>query len=68
VLSVKSGQCIRFVGAIEGKGRIVDFALDPLNEFRLVIAYDTIMISVYDWTDGLLISVSVSMLYVIADA
>ena len=37
--------------------RIVDFTLDPLNEFRILILYDTKVLRAYDWTDGLLITV-----------
>ena len=58
VLSTKSGQCVRSIGSIQGKGRIVDFAIDPFNDFRLLIAYDSSIIRAYDWTDGLFITVT----------
>jgi hypothetical protein len=57
VLSSKSGQCVRSIGNMHKNGRIVDFSIDPFNQLRLLIAYDTSIISSYDWTDGLLITV-----------
>lgn len=36
----------------------MDFEIDPFNEFRLLIAYDNSVISSYDWTDGLIITVN----------
>lgn len=58
VLSTKSGQSIRSIGSVQGENSITDFTLDPLNEFRVFIAYDNAMICSFDWTDGLLIAVT----------
>jgi len=62
VVGVRSGQTVRHFGASHGKGKIVDFVLDPRNEFRLLIAYDTRVLSIFDWTDGLLIMVPLNMI------
>lgn len=61
-MSVQSGQTIRYLGLVPGKGKIVDFALDPQNEFRLIVAYDTQILNIFDWTDGLLIMVTSDLL------
>ena len=57
VFNVTSGQFVRSIGAVQRKGSIVDFIVDPLNHFRIVIAYSTAVLCVYDWTDGLRITV-----------
>jgi hypothetical protein len=58
VLSTKSGLSIRSIGSVQGENSITDFTLDPFNEFRVFIAYDNAMICSFDWTDGLLIAVT----------
>lgn len=58
MLSTKSGQSVRSIGDFQGENSITDFTLDPFNEFRVLIAYDNGMICSFDWTDGLLISVT----------
>jgi len=57
VVGVRTGQTIRHLGLVHDNGRIVDFTLDPRNKFRLLVAYDTRILSIFDWTDGLLIMV-----------
>lgn len=57
VVGVRTGQIVRYLGVGYGKGRIVDFVLDPANEFRLLVVYNSRMLSIFDWTDGLLIMV-----------
>ena len=57
VVGVRTGQIVRYLGVGYGKGRIVDFVLDPANEFRLLVVYNSRMLSIFDWTDGLQIMV-----------
>ena len=57
VYSVQNGHCVRSLGSAGEKYRIVDFVLDPVNEFRVIVGYGNERIRVYDWTDGLIISV-----------
>lgn len=57
VYSVQNGHCVRSLGSAGEKYRIVDFVLDPVNEFRVIVVYGNARIRVYDWTDGLIISV-----------
>ena len=57
VYSVQNGHCVRSLGSAGEKYRIVGFVLDPVNEFRVIVGYGNERIRVYDWTDGLIISV-----------
>jgi hypothetical protein len=57
VLAVHSGQCLRSFGFAGQKHRVMDFAVDPMNEFRIIVAYNDSTLKVFDWTDGLLITV-----------
>jgi len=57
VVAVRSGQTVRYLGVGHGNGKIVDFVLDPENEFRLLVVYNSRMLSIFDWTDGLQIMV-----------
>lgn len=58
VYNVLNGHCVRSLGTATGeKHKIVDFVLDPLNEFRILAVYTNARLRVYDWTDGLLITV-----------
>jgi hypothetical protein len=43
---------------MQGKEWILDYIIDPRNEFRVLILYNDASLRVYDWTDGLLITVS----------
>lgn len=58
MLSTNSGLSIRSIASVQGGNSITDFALDPFNEFRILIAYDNATICSFDWTDGLLIAVT----------
>ena len=57
VYNVLNAQCVRSIGAVGEKHKLVDFVLDPLNEFRILAVYTNARLRVYDWTDGLLITV-----------
>jgi hypothetical protein len=57
VYNVQNGHCVRSLGSAEEKFKIVDFVLDPVNEFRVLVVYGDARLRVYDWTDGLLITV-----------
>jgi hypothetical protein len=57
VMAVSSGQCIRSFGFAGPKWKVMDFIVDPLNEFRIIVAYGDSSIKIFDWTDGLLITV-----------
>jgi hypothetical protein len=57
VLAVNSGHCLRSFGSAGQKCKVMDFAVDPINEFRILVAYSDSTLKVFDWTDGLLITV-----------
>jgi hypothetical protein len=42
---------------MQGKLQISDYIIDPRNEFRVLILNSDASLDVYDWTDGLLITV-----------
>ena len=64
-MSAKSGKYVRSIGSVQGKSRITDFTLDPFNEYRVLLAYDNAIICAFDWTDGLLITVTLFKAYVL---
>lgn len=57
VVSVQNGQTIRSIRSRFQTENIVDVIIDPSNEFRVLVAYANARIEVYDWTDGLFITV-----------
>jgi hypothetical protein len=57
VVSVQNGQTIRSIHSRFQTENIVDVIIDPSNEFRVLIAYANARVEVYDWTDGLFITV-----------
>ena len=62
VVNVQTGQIIRSIRSRSQLTSIADFAIDPSNEFRVLVAYSSPRIEVYDWTDGLLITVPIPRL------
>jgi len=58
VYNTLNGHCVRSIGGVAGeKHKLVDFVLDPGNEFRILVVFTNARVRVYDWTDGLLITV-----------
>jgi hypothetical protein len=57
IFSASTGQFSHSIGCVRDS-LITDFILDPVNEFRLLIASSDHYLRMYDWTDGLLIAVS----------
>jgi hypothetical protein len=57
VVSVQNSQTIRSIHSRFQTENIVDVIIDPSNEFRVLIAYANARVEVYDWTDGLFITV-----------
>jgi WD40 repeat protein len=56
VFSVSSGKFLRSI-ASNPKHRILDFILDPSNEYRLIVSATDSSLAIFDWTDGQIISV-----------
>ena len=59
VFSASTGQFSHSINCVTDGFRITDFILHPSNEFRVVIASTDNYLRIYDWTDGLLITVRI---------
>lgn len=57
--NVRTGQCVRSFSGRTEKSKIVDFALDPLEDTRIIVAYDTSNPRVLNLEDGAFIKVCI---------
>jgi len=57
--NVRTGQCVRSFSGRTEKSKIVDFALDPLEDTRVIVAYDTANPRILSLEDGAFIKVCI---------
>jgi len=58
VINAATGQIARSFGwTQDDQSKITDFLCDPSNDFRLITVSSDEKLRVFDWSDGLLISV-----------